>query len=116
MTPAPTPAGPTPPLPPSPATEGPGPGFASDDERLADLADDFFLRYRRGERPSVEDYAQQDPSLADRVRELFPGLLAMEQSDPGPDAKVDPATEQLGATIGRYKLLERLGEGGFGVV
>src|SRR5947208_8811451 len=108
MTPASTPAVPTPPAPPSRAADSMG--FASDDERLADLADDFFLRYRRGERPSVEAYAQQDPSLADRVRELFPGLLALEQSDPGPAPEVDPAPAQLRTTIGRYERLDRPGE------
>src|SRR5262245_6711329 len=28
----------------------------------------------------------------------------------------DPLTEQTGATIGRYKLVQQIGEGGFGIV
>src|SRR5678815_1848125 len=30
--------------------------------------------------------------------------------------EVTPPTERVGAIVGRYKLLERIGEGGFGVV
>jgi serine/threonine protein kinase len=85
-----------------------------DDELLAELTDDFLRRYRAGERPSADEYASKHPELADRIRDLFPAVVMMEQ----PSATVDlaPATERVGAIIGRYKLLERIGEGGFGVV
>ena len=36
-------------------------------ELLAELADDFAGRYRRGEHPSVEEYAQKHPTLADQI-------------------------------------------------
>ena len=64
----------------------------------------------------MDEYAAKHPEFADRIRELFPAVIAMEQ--PGLGATVDfaPPTERVGATIGRYKLLERIGEGGFGVV
>src|SRR5690348_12904117 len=41
-----------------------------------------------------------------------------EGADPGPVATVDepPVRERPGAVIGSYKLLEQIGEGGFGVV
>src|SRR5438045_3729225 len=84
---------------------------------LAELADDFAGRCRRGERPSVAEYAEKHPALADQIRELFPAMLAMEQES-GTDTTVDsaPMFERVGAVIDRYKLLERIGEGGFGVV
>src|SRR6185436_11936365 len=66
-------------------------------------------RYRAGERPSVDEYAIRHPELAGRIRDLFTAMLVMES---------DTAllNERVGATVGRYKLLERIGEGGFGVV
>jgi serine/threonine protein kinase/Flp pilus assembly protein TadD len=90
---------------------------STEHELLADLADDFADRYRRGEHPSVEQYAQRHPHLAQQICELFPAMLLMEQqSRLDPTIASTPAVERVGASIGRYKLLERIGEGGFGVV
>ncbi len=91
------------------------PATQAGDERLAALADEFVQRYRDGEKPSVEAYADRHPELAERIRNLFPAAILMEQ--PVYDAPVDLGpTEKVGQTIGHYKLLERIGEGGFGVV
>src|SRR5262245_57200097 len=86
------------------------------DELLLELADDYLRRYRAGEEPSVDEYAAKHPEFADRIRELFPAMNAMEQPGPGATVDLAPPSERVGATIGRYKLLERIGEGGFGVV
>jgi WD40 repeat protein len=86
------------------------------DDLLADLADDFLRRYRAGENPSVDEYANKYPEMAQRIRELFPAVVVMEQPNAGPTFDFTPTAERVGAIIGRYKLLERIGEGGFGVV
>jgi serine/threonine protein kinase/tetratricopeptide (TPR) repeat protein len=86
------------------------------DELLLELADDYLRRCRAGEQLTVDEYVSKHPELADRIRELFPAMIAMEQSGPGATADLAPPTERVGAIIGRYKLLERIGEGGFGVV
>ncbi len=86
------------------------------DELLLELADDYLRRYRAGEEPTVDEYAAKHPEFAERIRELFPAMIAMEQPGPGATVDLAPPTERVGATIGRYKLLERIGEGGFGVV
>ena len=87
---------------------------AGADELLAALADDFASRQRGGEHPSVEEYAGRHPELAEQIRELFPAIIAMEEQ--GANATLEPPSERVGVVIGRYKLLERIGEGGFGVV
>src|SRR5262249_1083744 len=86
------------------------------DEMIAELVDDFLRRYRTGEQPSVDEYASQHPQLAERIRELFPAAILMEQPAFGATLDLGLPTERIGQSIGRYKLLEQIGEGGMGVV
>jgi tetratricopeptide (TPR) repeat protein len=86
------------------------------------LADSFLARFRRGERPSVDEYAMQHPELADEIRELLPALVMLEQEKPvgaaaagtngWPAAAAGPSTRQLGD----YLILREIGRGGMGVV
>ncbi len=48
-------------------------------DQLELLASDFLARLRRGESPSIADYAQAYPALATEIRELFPTVRAAEQ-------------------------------------
>jgi serine/threonine protein kinase/Flp pilus assembly protein TadD len=86
------------------------------DDLLAELTDDFLRRIRAGAHPTVEEYTSKHPDLANRILEIFPVMLAMEHRDATASMEAAPFAERVGATIGRYKLLERIGEGGFGVV
>ena len=43
------------------------------------MAESFLERFRRGERPSIDDYAARHPELADEIRELLPALVQLEQ-------------------------------------
>jgi eukaryotic-like serine/threonine-protein kinase len=87
------------------------------DERnpIDQLAEQFAQRLRRGEHPTLTEYAQQYPELADEIRELFPALVMMEQLKP-------TSADALGAAvawperIGDYRLLREIGRGGMGVV
>ena len=91
---------------PSPAT------VTADEELLGRLADDFGARLRRGEHPAVDEYVAKCPPLADRIRKVLAAVGMIEQT-----VTVEPGCgERAGGTIGRYKLLERIGEGGYGVV
>jgi serine/threonine protein kinase/formylglycine-generating enzyme required for sulfatase activity len=73
------------------------------------LAEEFVACYRRGERPSPEDFARRHPDLAEDIRDLFPALVQLEQPLRGSVGR--PA-----AQVGGYRLLRELGRGGMGVV
>ena len=96
--------------------------FASEFDPIDEVAQSFVDRYRRGERPSLTEYIERFPHLADRIRELFPALVMIEEAGPvvGPgtaslvrDAKgLGKIPEQLG----EYHLLREVGRGGMAVV
>ena len=51
----------------------------SEADPLASLAEEFAVRYRRGERPALTEYTDKYPEHAERIRDLFPALVEMEQ-------------------------------------
>jgi serine/threonine protein kinase len=83
------------------------------------LAEDFTERRRRGDRPTVAEYADAHPELADQIRQLFPAIVAMERvkrdavssGDRPFELRVDKL-EQLGD----YRILREIGRGGMGIV
>src|SRR5580692_3612726 len=90
--------------------------------RFDELAMEFAERYRRGERPELQEYVDRLPEMADEIRELFPTFVEVEQVQ---EAHVKP--EQLnpaaaGASppplgqVGDYSILREVGRGGMGVV
>ena len=50
---------------------------------IDDLADAFLERYRRGERPCLSEYTEKHPELAERIRDVFAALVAMEEIGAG---------------------------------
>ena len=52
----------------------------SSQDQFDELAADFVARRRRGESPSVDEYASAHPDLADLIRELFPTLDFVERA------------------------------------
>jgi hypothetical protein len=68
------------------------------------LAEEFVERYRRGERPSLKEYADRHPELADDIREFFPALAEMKQ------VKEDRRDVRTPVEVGPLPPLQRLGD------
>jgi WD40 repeat protein/serine/threonine protein kinase len=93
----------------------------SSDERdpVELLADEFMARKRRGEKPTLSEYAAKYPDLADAIRELFPALLMMEDLGDSSLAATGPHVVRTTASLshlGDYRILREVGRGGMGVV
>jgi WD40 repeat protein/serine/threonine protein kinase len=92
---------------------------SSDADPLVDLAEEYAERFRRGERPTLTEYTDRFPDLAERIRKLFPTLVMMEEfgSVAGPSSDADSAG--AGAPprqLGDYRILREVGRGGMGIV
>ncbi len=84
---------------------------------LDQLAEEFAARFRRGERPSLKDYTERYPELADEIRELFPALIKVEQVEEicqhGNEAETRaPSLSQ----VGDFRIIRQVGRGGMGIV
>jgi serine/threonine protein kinase/formylglycine-generating enzyme required for sulfatase activity len=85
---------------------------------IGPIADEFVAAFRHGQAPSVEEFARRYPAHADKIREILPTLLLMEQAKcsdatPGPQRPAEAASL---AQLGDYQILRELGRGGMGVV
>jgi serine/threonine protein kinase len=87
------------------------------------LAEEFLERRRQGQRPTVAEYLQRYPHLADEIRAFFPALGLIEEFKPrsgdqtgseaaAPVAGLSAPLEQLGD----FRILREIGRGGMGVV
>ena len=87
---------------------------------LDQLAEEFAERFRRGERPALEEYAERYPELAEEIRDLFPALVKVEQAEGNRQGRRSrpgfPADEPSHEQIGDYRILREIGRGGMGVV
>jgi WD40 repeat protein/serine/threonine protein kinase len=81
------------------------------------LADEFAMRWRRGERPSLQEYIDRCPELADDIREAFPALVCLEQVMDDPEELPQPRERRRPLKrLGDFRILREIGHGGMGVV
>jgi serine/threonine protein kinase/WD40 repeat protein len=88
------------------------------DVLLNQLADEFAVRRRAGERPCLEEYCDRYPELADDIRSLFPAMLELERAraDAGPELAGALTDTRRTTNLGDFRLLREVGRGGMGVV
>jgi serine/threonine protein kinase len=92
--------------------------------RVLELAEEFLARYRRGESPSIEEYVDRHPELADRIREVFPAMAMVEEIAMGDESIKSESS--VGSSrgsplttpnrLGDFRIIREVGRGGMGVV
>ena len=79
---------------------------------VAQVADEFRARQRRGERPTAAEYAQRHPEAAGLLNRVLAALEVAGLSGASADREEPPLT----GTLGDYQLLREVGRGGMGIV
>src|SRR5579862_6985875 len=85
------------------------------------LAEEFLERRRRGETPSLTEYTDRYPHLADDIRDVFPALVVMDEVDPHSAELVSDRLSGLYdpsglKKLGDFRILRVIGQGGMGIV
>ena len=91
----------------------------SEFDPVDEAAEEFVERYRRGERPPLSEYTNRYPAVADKIRALFPALVAMEEVGPvdvTPTARRQARQEAIPPQLGDYQIVREIARGGMGVV
>jgi len=87
--------------------------------RFDELAEEFAERYRRGERPSLQEYIDRLPQMAEEIREMFPAMVEVEQADGDARGEMLPPPPPVAPhlrQVGDYRILREVGRGGMGAV
>jgi serine/threonine-protein kinase len=96
----------------------PSQNSSHDYDLLDHLIEEFNERFRKGERPSLKEYCDRHPALADELRELLPAMAQVEQAKDALAQEIKttaPAAPSL-QHLGDFRILRKVGHGGMGVV
>lgn len=83
------------------------------------LASDFIARYRNGDRPTVEEYANRHPELSDPIRRMFPLVASIERIKINEQVAEDGSATLAGrvlSQLGDFRIVREIGRGGMGIV
>ncbi|MBN9118844.1 MAG: serine/threonine protein kinase, partial [Planctomycetes bacterium] len=87
--------------------------LTDDRDPLDVLAEEFAERLRRGEHPSVDEYAAAHPQHAEELRELLPAVAQMEMLK---RFRAPVSAHALPDRLGDFRIVREVGRGGMGVV
>ncbi len=94
----------------------------SDRNPIDVLGDEFAARLREGLSPSIDDYIDSHPELADDIRATFPSIAMMEKLSrkEHTERKFEIQTSRLIGdsleTLGDFQIVREIGRGGMGIV
>lgn len=84
------------------------------------LCEEFLQRWRAGEAPAIEEYAQANQMLRDEIYAVFPAMLAMEnvKEDRSRESSFRPIQLQVDRLhqLGDYRIIREIGRGGMAIV
>ncbi len=90
---------------------------------VLELAEEFLERYRRGERPPLQEYIDRHREFSEEIRTLFPALAMLEKIALADSPEMElPASDSVRPgslgfdQIGDFRILREIGRGGMGVV
>jgi len=93
------------------------------DELLDQIIDEVAERVRAGEKPTVGEYVERYPELAEELQDVLPSLCALEvavaESTAGAGSSLPASVVQQvepGRVLGDYELVREIGRGGMGIV
>ena len=90
-----------------------GTGGGNDESLIERLVDEFAARFRRGERPDVEEFVGRYPHLADEIREILPAMARLE----GPWIAWRPSgirARRPTPDLRDFRIVREIGHGGMG--
>src|SRR5262245_12415759 len=81
------------------------------------LAEEFVARFRRGERPAVDEYVARYPELAGEISQILNALALIEdlgRSDG--DGELAASADQPLSQLGEFRIVREIGRGGMGII
>jgi serine/threonine protein kinase/WD40 repeat protein len=93
----------------------------SERDPIAEIVEEFVARLRAGEHPTVSEYVERFPALAEQLGKALPVVQAMEQLSPlgqteSADQRPALSPAAMPGQLGEYRLVREIGRGGMGIV
>ena len=94
-----------------PAREG-----VSLESLVAEVADEFRARRKRGERPEVEEYARRYPQFAEVLIQVLSSLELVQMASGSASRGAAATAGEFSGVLGDFRIVREIGRGGMGVV